>query len=59
LIDYATNPAPRVLLLGKPRSGKTTLAKKLSEKLDLVHVSIENWMMAFMKKVRDEEPPED
>jgi hypothetical protein len=30
LINYATTPAPKVLLLGKPRSGKTSLAKLLA-----------------------------
>lgn len=64
LIDYATKPAPRVLLLGKPRCGKTTLARKLCQKLDLVHASIENWLDKLQVKIRDkpedeEIPPED
>lgn len=57
LIDYATKPAPRVLLLGKPRCGKTTLARKLCQKLDLVHASIENWLDKLQVKIRDK--PED
>lgn len=44
LINYATTAAPKVLLLGKPRSGKTTLAKLLAERLNLVHVNVENWL---------------
>ena len=59
LIDYASNPAPRVLLLGKPRSGKTTLAKLLAARLDLVHVSVENWLARLLDKIKNYEPPED
>lgn len=44
LINYATSQAPKVLLLGKPRSGKTTLAKLLADRLKLVHVNVENWL---------------
>ena len=44
LIDYAQKPAPRILILGKPRSGKTTLASALCARLDLVHVSVEQWL---------------
>jgi hypothetical protein len=35
------------------------LAKNISEKLDLVHVSIENWMTNLMRKIRDKEPDEE
>lgn len=42
-------PAPKdvkirtcVFVIGKPKSGKSTLAKKLSEKLGLVHIKIKN-----------------
>jgi len=59
LIDYVNKPAPRVLLLGKPRAGKTTLAASLAKKLDLMHISVENWMSALETKIAAFEPPED
>lgn len=61
MIDYATTPAHKILLIGKPRSGKTTLAKLLKTRLDLVHVSIENWLDALMAKIARlaEEPEEE
>lgn len=49
----------RILVIGKPRSGKTTLAKNLAQKLDLVHVSVDNWLSALQAKVKSYEPPED
>lgn len=48
-----------MLLLGKPRSGKTTLAASLAAKLDLMHISVENWLSALMNKVAAFEPPEE
>ena len=53
LIDYVNKPAPRVLILGKPRSGKTTLAAELCKRHDLVHVSVENWMEELQNKIRE------
>jgi len=60
LIDYATTPTPKVLLIGKPRCGKSTLAKLLAKKLGLVHVSVENWVNKLMVKIQKyvDEPPE-
>ena len=60
LIDYACTPTPKVLLIGKPRSGKSTLAKLLAKKLGLVHVSVENWVQKLMAKIQKyvDEPPE-
>lgn len=52
LIDFASKPAVKVLLLGKPRSGKSTLAKILCQRLDLMHINIENWMKKLMAKVQ-------
>lgn len=47
------------MILGKPRSGKTTLAGALAKKLDLMHISVENWLSNFMKKVAEEPEPEE
>ena len=38
-IDFVSWPTAKVLLLGKPISSKTTLAKILAQKLDLVHIT--------------------
>lgn len=46
-------------MIGKPRSGKTTLAKQISDKLDLVHINVENWLEALIAKIKAYEPPED
>jgi hypothetical protein len=59
LIDYANRDAPRVMIVGKPRSGKTLLAKNLAKRLDLVHVSVENWIKDLADRVKNYEPPED
>lgn len=44
LIDAAKTQALKILVIGKPRAGKTLLAKNLSTKLDLVHINIDNWI---------------
>ena len=59
LIDAARTDALRLLVIGKPRSGKTNLAKNLSIKLDLVHVSVDNWLVGLIAKIKAYEPPED
>ena len=59
LIDAARTDALRLLVIGKPRSGKTNLAKNLSIKLDLAHVSVDNWLVGLIAKIKAYEPPED
>jgi adenylate kinase family enzyme len=59
LLDYARTEALRVLLLGAPRAGKTALAGLLCKRLDLVHVSVENWLIRLQDKVKNYEPPEE
>jgi len=61
LIDSANAELMKILILGKPRSGKTTLAKSLSEKLDLVRVSADLWLEDLFARIKDREenPPEE
>ena len=61
LIDSANAEVIKLLILGKPRSGKTTLAKALTEKLDLVRISPEVWLEDLFARIkeREENPPEE
>lgn len=59
LIDVANTESPKIFVMGKPRSGKTTLSKMLAAKCNLVHVSVENWLTALMQKIKDHDPAED
>ena len=58
LINAAKTQAMRLLVIGKPRSGKSVLSKNLAVKLDLVHVSVENWLATLLAKIKAYEPPE-
>ena len=61
LIDAANQEVMRLLVIGKPRSGKTTLAKRLAEKLDLVRIAPEVWLDDLFARIKDREenPPEE
>lgn len=61
IIDSANTDAQRILIIGKPRSGKTTLAKALCAKHELVHVNVDNWIAKLLLKIKDfeENPPEE
>lgn len=61
MIDIANKEIMRVLILAKPRSGKTTLAKQLQARLNLVRVSADSWIDNLFKKIKDREenPPEE
>lgn len=45
-------------MIGKPRSGKTTLAKELATRLDLVHINVNNWLLRLQEKIKTYEPPD-
>ena len=51
----------RILIIGKPRAGKTTLAKSLEERLDLVRIAPEVWIQDLFKRIQDriDNPPEE
>ena len=61
LISSANAELMKVLILGKPRSGKTTLAKALAQKLDLVRISPDVWLEDLFARIKDREenPPEE
>lgn len=61
LIDSANAELMKVLILGKPRAGKTTLAKALAERLDLVRISPDVWLNDLFARIKDREenPPEE
>lgn len=65
LIEAARTHAMRILVIGKPRAGKTLLCSNLAKKLDLVHINIDNWIKALLVKVAQaaeaeaEAPPEE
>ena len=48
----------KILVLGKPRAGKTTLSKNLAIKLDLVHINVENWVLKLLEKIKNYEAPD-
>lgn len=48
-----------IVIVGKPRSGKTTLAKNLAARLDLVHIEVTAILNALVKKIAEYEPPDD
>ena len=62
LIDSANAEVMKILVLGKPRSGKTTLATAVSQKLDLVRISADLWLEDLFKRQKEAddnwEPPE-
>ena len=59
-IIRAANEKPlSVLIIGKPRCGKSKAAIKLAEALDLVHITIDRWLNNLEAKIAAYEPPED
>jgi len=60
LIDIANKEVIKLLILAKPRSGKTTLAKQLEQRLNLVRVAADAWITKMFEKVKyyEENPPE-
>ncbi len=59
LIEAAKTSGLRIMIIGKPRAGKSLLSKNLAQKLDLVHISLDNWLAGLLNKIKTYEPPED
>lgn len=60
LIEYANRETLKILIIGKPRSGKSTLAQALCKSLDLVRISVDTWIDDFLLRIKDriENPPD-
>ena len=60
LIEYANKETIKILIIGKPKSGKSTLARNLATNLDLVRISVDTWIDDFFARLKDriENPPE-
>ena len=59
LIASANAELLKILLLGKPRSGKTTMAMSMAEKLDLVRISPDIWLEDLFARIKEKEENEE
>lgn len=59
LIDSANAELMKILILGNPRSGKTTMAVSLATKLDLVRISADLWLEELFKRIKEREENEE
>ena len=60
VIEYAHQPPLQLLIVGRPKCGKTSLAKRIAAKYQIVHVSLENSVNKIFERVKffEENPPE-
>jgi len=59
LIESANKDSQRILLIGKPRIGRTTLTKALCTQLDLVRISVDLWIENLLFVIQDRKDNED
>jgi len=61
LISIANKEVIKMIILAKPRSGKTTLAKQLQQRLNLVRVAADAWIEKLFVKIQYyiDNPPEE
>ena len=57
IIEAANEKPMIILVIGKPRSGKTRTGKDISVALDIVHITIDRYILALEKKIAAYEPP--
>ena len=58
IIDVSVNEVLKVLIIGPPRSGKTTLATELSKSLDLHHIELSSIITRLIAKGKKDEEEE-
>ena len=47
------------MIIGKPRSGKSTLGRELAKSLDLIYIEPKTLIQKILDKVTNYQPPED
>ena len=60
VVAMAQKAPLQLLVIGRPKSGKTTLAKAVAKKYSLVYISIESMIEKVFERVKffEENPPE-
>lgn len=60
IISYAKMAPLQLLILGRPKSGKSSLAKAVAKHYSLVYISVESMINKVFERVKyfEENPPE-
>jgi len=59
LLEYSNKAPLQILVIGKPRIGRTAFCSDLAKKMDIIHIEIEVSLQKIFKKIKDfEENPE-
>lgn len=60
VLQYAKLVPLQLLIIGRPKSGKTTLAKALAKKYNLIYISLESMIEKVFERSKffEENPPE-
>jgi chloramphenicol 3-O-phosphotransferase len=58
IIVSANKPAFAILVIGKPRAGKSTTAEVLASSLDLVYIHVQRFIDILLKKISEYEAPD-
>jgi adenylate kinase family enzyme len=60
VLEYARLVPLQLLVIGRPKSGKTTLARSLAKKYSLIYISVESMIEKVFERSKffEENPPE-
>ena len=60
ILQYARLVPLQLLMLGRPKSGKTTLAKAIAKQYNLIYVSVQSVIEKVIERAKffEENPPE-
>lgn len=60
IITYAKKEPLQLLIIGRPKSGKSILAKSIAKKYNIVYISVESMIEKVFERVKffEENPPE-